>query len=79
MPVRPIVATSDDTDEWRAKVMKAEGTKLTVKISIPSDCLIGRYKMGVRTRVGGDFAFRLAFEEHIYVLFNPWCEGKLVR
>ncbi|XP_022079687.1 protein-glutamine gamma-glutamyltransferase K-like [Acanthaster planci] len=73
--VRPIDVASEDVDEWRAKVIESKGTKLTVKISIPSDCLIGRYKMAVRTNVGGALACRFKLEGHVYVLFNPWCQA----
>ncbi|XP_022079686.1 protein-glutamine gamma-glutamyltransferase K-like [Acanthaster planci] len=75
IPVHPIGGSSDDVDEWRAKVIGAEGTKMTVKISIPSDCLVGRYNMAVRTNVGGALAFRIKLEAGIYVLFNPWCQA----
>ncbi|XP_038056774.1 protein-glutamine gamma-glutamyltransferase K-like isoform X2 [Patiria miniata] len=74
IPVRAIGGASDDVDEWAAKVTGVQETKMTVRISSPSTCQIGRYKMAVKTSVGETNDFRFELEGHIYVLFNPWCK-----
>ena len=75
IPVRVTGAKSGDVEGWSAEITEAKRTKLCVKISSPPDCLIGRYKMFVSTKVGGIHDFRFSLEDRIFVLFNPWCKG----
>ena len=76
IPIRSSSVAIDNLGTWAAKFVNMKENKVTVQILSPADGLVGRYQIDVTTKVDGKNDYRFIMEGHVYLLFNPWCEGK---
>ncbi|XP_066288396.1 protein-glutamine gamma-glutamyltransferase K-like [Branchiostoma lanceolatum] len=61
--------------EWSAAVEKADGENVKVRITSPSDAIIGRYIVFVETMSAGKRFRSGRIISYFVLLFNPWCKG----
>ncbi|XP_066288389.1 protein-glutamine gamma-glutamyltransferase K-like [Branchiostoma lanceolatum] len=62
--------------QWGAAVEKADGENVKVRITSPSDAIIGRYIVIVETSSAGKkFRSGKNMISYFVLLFNPWCKG----
>ncbi|MCI4387780.1 hypothetical protein PGIGA_G00078120 [Pangasianodon gigas] len=70
----PLV-TEFQGNNWEAKIIEQNSTKIKLSVISPPNALIGRYELSVIT---GDTTFSHKPENDIYLLFNPWCKDDTV-
>lgn len=58
---------------WQAKIIEQNNRKIKLSVISPPTAPIGQYELSVIT---GASTFSSKPENYIYLLFNPWCEGK---
>ena len=74
----PLVEHLED-ERWEAKITKQDGNKIKLSVNSPASAVIGLYGLTVTTRsLKGDSATTHNSSKIIVMLFNPWCEGKLL-
>ncbi|XP_041094577.1 protein-glutamine gamma-glutamyltransferase K-like isoform X2 [Polyodon spathula] len=70
----PLVGELED-NQWEAKIVQRDGTRVKLSVRSPATAVIGRYKFTVTTHSpGGDFKMEHDPKNDITFLFNPWCE-----
>lgn len=63
---------------WKAQVTKTNGHNLNLRVHTSPNAIIGKFQFTVRTRSeAGEFQLPFDPRNEIYILFNPWCPGKL--
>ena len=68
----------DTPREWGAKVVKMDGSDVTVRIFTPPNCIVSKWTFKFDTilkKEEGSKVFRYTHAHPIYLLFNPWCPG----
>ncbi|XP_006790597.1 protein-glutamine gamma-glutamyltransferase K-like [Neolamprologus brichardi] len=72
----PLVAKLEG-DRWEAAVVKQEVKKIKLLVNSPTTAVIGRYQLTVETNnQNGSASSTHDPANDIYILFNPWCQGK---
>lgn len=72
----PLVENLED-GRWEAAVVKQEGNRIQLSVNSAATAAIGRYQLTVETTCTGGHAVSTHDPANdIYILFNPWCEGK---
>lgn len=72
----PLVAELQD-DCWEAAVVKQKNNKLLLSVNSLPTASIGRYELTVHTTCpNGQAVSTHDPANDVYILFNPWCEGK---
>lgn len=72
----PLVAKLEG-DRWEAAVVKQEDKKIKLSVNSPATAVIGRYQLTVETNnQNGSASSTHDPANDIYILFNPWCQGK---
>lgn len=62
---------------WEAKIVEKKGNKIKLSVNSMPTAPIGQYKLTVATQSpNGNSTSVYKPENDIYLLFNPWCEGK---
>lgn len=62
---------------WEAQIVDKSGKKIKLAVNSTPTAPIGQYKLTVVTQTPhGSSTSTYQPENDIYVLFNPWCEGK---
>lgn len=60
--------------------MEQNDNKIKLSVNSPAKAVIGLYGLAVTTcSLKGDNATTYSSPKNIVMLFNPWCEGKLIR
>lgn len=74
----PLVKHLED-ERWEAKITEQNGSKIKLSVNSPANAVIGLYGLTVTTcTVKGEATSTHNSSKTIVMLFNPWCEGKLV-
>ena len=72
----PLVEELKDSG-WEGAVVKQEDRRIKLSVNSPPTAVIGRYQLTVETNCANGQAVSTHDPANdIYVLFNPWCEGK---
>lgn len=72
----PLVEELED-DRWQAVIAEQVGKKIKLSVISPPTAHIGRYELvATTTTPDGCTTTTHKPENDIYMLFNPWCEGK---
>lgn len=62
---------------WEAKIVDKKDSKIKLSVNSLPTAPIGQYKLTVATQTpSGNSTSSYTPENDIYMLFNPWCEGK---
>lgn len=62
---------------WEAALVKQEGNRIQLSVNSPATAAIGRYQLTVETTcMGGHAVSTHNPANDVYILFNPWCEGR---
>ncbi|XP_014288385.1 annulin [Halyomorpha halys] len=75
----PLLSKGKNKDSWKATVDNVHENFLTVQISPSVDCVVGKYKMEIDSKLmktGKAVSFK--FKDPVYILFNPWCKDDTV-
>lgn len=76
----PLVEDQEDLEEdgrWRAALVKQEGSRIQLRVNSPATAAVGRYQLTVETSCPGGHAVSTHHPDNdVYILFNPWCEGR---
>lgn len=65
---------------WEAKIVERKGNKIKLSVNSTPTAPIGQYKLTVATQTpNGNSTSTYKPENDIYMLFNPWCEGKRIE
>ena len=67
---------------WGYQVIGVGEKKVNLKVCSAADAIVGKYQLFVDTvhSVHGDQRkFRYCHPDDIFVLFNPWCAGQLIK
>ncbi|XP_002937793.3 protein-glutamine gamma-glutamyltransferase 4 [Xenopus tropicalis] len=56
--------------QWRAKICESNGNEHVVEVCSPANAIVGIYSLSILT--GSTACFYST--DHIYLLYNPWCE-----
>lgn len=63
---------------WEAKIVQQNRNQIKLSVNSPSNAVIGQYKLTISTRCReSDSATTHDPNKDIYLLFNPWSEGKV--
>lgn len=74
----PLVGKLED-GRWQAAVAKQEGNRIRLSVNSPATAAVGRYQLTVETTCSGGHALSTHSPANdVYILFNPWCEGKML-
>ena len=80
-----LVDESGDTkftaDKWAANLVSNNGKEAVIDINVPSTCAIGEWSISVETEtIENDKKKTFEFEhsDDIFIIFNPWCKGKVI-
>ena len=79
LAIIPLVDELQD-DRWEAKIVKEEGDRVQLSVNSTPTAVIGSYRLIVVT--SGPEAKLTSIHQppdYIYLLFNPWCEGKATK
>ncbi|XP_064598834.1 uncharacterized protein LOC135465525 [Liolophura sinensis] len=60
--------------KWGMVQESQTGNDLHLKIHIPADCIIGKWKLFLETKEPGQAQWLRRDAEPIFILFNPWCK-----
>lgn len=72
----PLVKELQD-NQWEAKIVEQKGQKIRLSVNSSPTALIGQYQLTVVTQCSEGMAHSTYDPSNdIYMLFNPWCEGK---
>lgn len=72
----PLVDALED-DRWEAKIVEQEGNRVKLSVNSTPTAVIGRYRLSVVTSaLTADLTSIYESKNDVYMLFNPWCEGK---
>lgn len=72
----PLVEELED-HRWEATVVKQDDKRIHLSVNSPPTAVIGRYQLTVETNCANGRAVSTHDPANdIYMLFNPWCEGK---
>lgn len=64
-------------DRWEAAVVEQDGKRIKLLVNSPPTAVIGRYHLLVETNsLNGGTTPAHDPANDIFLLFNPWCEGK---
>ena len=64
--------------KWEAKLSSQDDNTLTIRVTPPPKCFIGKWKMEIRSisKKPETIQRRYRHKSTIYILFNPWNKGK---
>lgn len=66
-----------ENNSWEAKIIEQKDTGIKLSVNTSPTAPIGRYELSVKTWTPkGSNTYLRKPENDIYLLFNPWCEGK---
>lgn len=72
----PLVEALQD-DRWEATIVSKDDKRIKLSVNSPPTAIIGRYQLTVETSsASGQAVSTHDPANDIYMLFNPWCEGK---
>uniref|UniRef100_A0A8C4NGW0 protein-glutamine gamma-glutamyltransferase n=1 Tax=Eptatretus burgeri TaxID=7764 RepID=A0A8C4NGW0_EPTBU len=63
---------------WGVCVKESNGRSVTLTLSSPSDCVVGRYELAVGGPGNAEQYGNPPATTHAYILFNPWCNDDQV-
>uniref|UniRef100_UPI00358E806C protein-glutamine gamma-glutamyltransferase K-like n=1 Tax=Myxine glutinosa TaxID=7769 RepID=UPI00358E806C len=63
---------------WGVCVKESNGRDLTLTLSSPPDCVVGRYELAVGGPGNVQETGNPPATAHLYILFNPWCKDDQV-
>lgn len=64
-------------NRWEAAVVTQDDKRMKLSVNSPPTAIIGRYQLTVETQcANGNASSTYDPANDIYMLFNPWCEGK---
>lgn len=73
----PLVDHLED-ERWEAKIVEQNGKKIKLSVNSPPNAVIGLYGLTVTTGLlASETTSSYTSNKNIFILFNPWCEGKL--
>ncbi|KAL4235097.1 hypothetical protein ACF0H5_006735 [Mactra antiquata] len=76
-----MLSDRDVPKKWGAHIVSKDSNSIKVEVLTPPTCPVGKWRMSIdvvkRDDTGTD-VFRYKHKDHIYVLFNPWCEADQV-
>lgn len=65
---------------WEATVVEKNGNKVKLSVTSPADAVVGLYGLTVTTcPLKGETSTTHNSNKNIIMLFNPWCDGKMVQ
>ncbi|CAL8306875.1 unnamed protein product [Lota lota] len=74
----PLVDELQD-DRWEARIVKEEGNRVQLSVNSTPTAVIGAYRLSVVTSgLEAEVTSIHQSTNHIYMLFNPWCEDDAV-
>lgn len=66
-----------EEDDWEAAIVEQDDKRIKLSVYSPPTAVIGRYKLMVDTSCpNGQATSTHDPTNDVYMLFNPWCEGK---
>ncbi len=67
-------------ESWEAKIVEQNINRVKLSVNSPVTAVIGKYKLTIATQClkTGETTTH-DHDKDIYMLFNPWCEGKIDR
>ncbi|XP_060601328.1 annulin-like [Ruditapes philippinarum] len=72
-----ILSAKDVPKEWGAYIKSDSNGWLTVVVTTPPTCAVGKWTMKidvVKKKDNKSVVFRYVHKDPIYILFNPWCK-----
>ena len=75
-----MLSDEDEPRKWGAKVVSQEGETFTIRIITPPHLAVNKWKFSFDTVLNTNDrcqVFRHTRSFPVYILFNPWCPGKL--
>lgn len=73
----PLVDVLED-GRWEMKIVEQKDNKIKLSVNSLPNAPIGQYKVSVTTYSSkGGSSFPYTANNDFYMLFNPWCEGKV--
>ena len=75
-----MLSDKDLPKKWGAKVLSNEGNSLKIRIFTPPKAIVAKWNFHVDAivkKADEQKVFRYNHHDHIYMLFNPWCSGKM--
>lgn len=78
LPITSSKTFTRDATKWDICCSRQERTVLTLQVQIPHTAGVGLWRMKIISKVVGHNQSKIHdCKENIYVLFNPWCKGKI--
>lgn len=72
-----LVTRAPPADDFGLQVVSSSGNKVTMKVHLACDALVGEYQLVVCTaQTKEEDEYRYECEDDIIILFNPWCKSK---
>ncbi|NP_001154909.1 extracellular transglutaminase [Strongylocentrotus purpuratus] len=70
-----LVTRAPPPDDFGLQVVSSSGNKVTMKVHLACDALVGEYQLVVCTaQTKEEDEYRYECEDDIIILFNPWCK-----
>ncbi|KAL1124024.1 hypothetical protein AAG570_001794 [Ranatra chinensis] len=75
----PLLAKGMTSDgNWSAHYESSVENVLTIQITPAPDCVVGKWKLDIDTKLKNDGALSYTYKGAIYILFNAWCKSDSV-
>ncbi|KAF5293128.1 hypothetical protein FQA39_LY13738 [Lamprigera yunnana] len=74
----PLLKQFNTYAPWNAIIDSFDDTNVKVHITPAADCIVGKWRMEVDTKIIDGDAYSYSWETDIYILFNPWCKDDQV-
>lgn len=74
----PVFPTAKRQSYWPGRITNTSGNSVTMGITAKADCIVGKYHLYVAVMT--PFGIRRTRKDDnrsLYILFNPWAEGRL--
>lgn len=69
----PLLRRLDRSLQWSAVIEEQTDNNITVHVTPSPECIVGKWKLEVDTKIINDGAYSYSWSTGIYILYNPWC------
>ncbi|XP_071503234.1 protein-glutamine gamma-glutamyltransferase K-like, partial [Diadema antillarum] len=69
-----LVTKAPDADDFGLQVVSSSGSKVSLKVYLACDALVGEYTLVVCTQTEKEDEYRFEHPDEVIILFNPWCK-----
>ncbi|XP_017776383.1 PREDICTED: annulin-like [Nicrophorus vespilloides] len=74
----PLLKNQDKSLSWSAVLEKTFKNSVTVVITPSVNCIVGKWKLDIDTKILNDGSYSYSWPTPLYILFNPWLSADQV-